>query len=57
MSWHRQDRHQLITWSQKLGKDMDKMDFRLGFVHGKRWRQVKKAEDERMLLKHKQTIE
>lgn len=53
MSQHRSDRHKLITYSQKLSKDMDKMDFRLGFVRSKRWREVKKAEDERMFKKYK----
>lgn len=53
MSHKRQDRHKLTTYSEKLSKDMDKMDFRLSFRHGKRWRQVKKVEDERMLREWK----
>lgn len=54
MSYKRQNIHQfLVVPTQKMRKDSEKWDYRKGHYNQSRWRQVKKAEDERMLREWK----
>ncbi len=54
MSHKRQNIHQfLVVPTQKMRKDSEKWDYRRGHYNQSRWRQVKKAEDERMLREWK----
>jgi len=54
MSHKRQNRHQfLVVPTQKMIKYSVKWDYRNGCYNQNRWRQVKKAEDERILREWK----